>query len=493
MTVTGNRIFLHHPLTNSVSVFTTSGNKILKNFIVGKAPQSSVLLAKSLYVINRDSNDVTVVNTDTYETTKTIPIGTAPTTGVLVDKKIYINNTTGNSVSVIDTVTNTLKTDIPVGKNPVALLTQEKLVYVINHDANSVSVIDTETDKVVQTFSTGLKPLSGSFAGNTLYINNSGEKTVSYFYTAPPLLGLFTSRAASGEYRQGDKLDIVASFNQKLAAGSTMNITLNNGAVHTLSTVEGSFLSGIYTIGADQIVADLSVKQINSANILGLYSVPGTTYTLPPAGKNLGDLRNIVIKSGTSTGTPGAPVCQNKGYYRICPTTRPAGNIREYQDGLLCEGIISEAQTDRNTKRITRADVLSIAVNMLRVPTTEIKEYSGSFEDITEPMKPMVQVALDKGLLVNTRLFEPSKPVTRVEAYTLLMKGVCLVPTPTAGQNWTQAVHDTAYKAGITNKSLSRFKPSSTVTKKEVFIIAAQLADWADTTGGCQPQTCSAK
>lgn len=76
MTVTGNRIFLHHPATNSVSVFTTSGNKILKNFTVGKSPQSSVLVGKSLYVINRDSNDVTVVNIDTYEITKTIPLGT---------------------------------------------------------------------------------------------------------------------------------------------------------------------------------------------------------------------------------------------------------------------------------------------------------------------------------------------------------------------------------------------------------------------------------
>lgn len=490
MTVTGNRIFLHHPATNSVSVFTTSGNKILKNFIVGKAPQSSVLLAKSLYVINRDSNDVTVVNTDTYETTKTIPIGTAPTTGVLVGKKIYINNTTGNSVSVIDTVTNTVKIEIPVGKNPVALLAKEKLVYVINHDADSLSVIDTETDTVLHTFPTGLKPLSGSFAGNTLYINNSGEKTVSYFYTVPPLLGLFTSSAASGDYRQGDKLEIVASFSQKLAAGSTMNITLNNGVAHTLSTVDGNFLRGVYTIGADQTVADLSVKQINSANIIGLYSVPGSTYTLPAAGKNLGDLRNIAIKSGVSTSVP---VCQNRGYYRICPTARPAGNIREYQDGLLCEGIISEAQTARNHKRITRADVLNIAVSMLRVPTTAGDTYSGEFEDVTDAMKPMMQVALDKGLLVNTRLFEPSKPVTRIEAYTLLMKGVCLMPTPTAGQNWTQAVHDTAYKAGITNKTLSRFKPSSTVTKKEVFIIAAQLADWADRTGGCQPQSCSNK
>lgn len=266
---------------------------------------------------------------------------------------------------------------------------------------------------------------------------------MSYFYTAPPLLGLFTSRTASGEYRQGDKIDIVASFNQKLAPGSTMTLILNNGATHTLSTVDGNFLSGIYTIGADQTVDDLSIKQIKSANIIGMYSIPGSTYTIP-AGKNLGDLRNIIIKPGVSTS---APVCQNRGYYRICPVARPAGNIREYQQGLLCEGIISEAQMARNHKRINRADILSIAVNMLRVPTTETNSYTGEFEDITDAMKPMVQTALDKGLLVNTRLFEPNKPVTRVEAYTLLMKSVCLVPTPTAGQNWTQAVHSTAYKA----------------------------------------------
>lgn len=75
MTVLGNRIFIHHPLTNSVSVFTTSGNKILKNFAVGKAPQSSVLYSKSLFVINKESNDVTAINTDTYETISTIAVG----------------------------------------------------------------------------------------------------------------------------------------------------------------------------------------------------------------------------------------------------------------------------------------------------------------------------------------------------------------------------------------------------------------------------------
>lgn len=165
-------------------------------------------------------------------------------------------------------------------------------------------------------------------------------------------------------------------------------------------------------------------------------------------------------------------------------------NITEHHEVLLCEGIISESQAERSYKRITRADVLGIAVNMLRVPEVEVPAYTGTFTDITEPMQPMVQIGLDRGLITSTRLFEPQRLVTRLEAYTLLMKGVCLNPVPVEGQNWTQAVHQAAYKAGVTNKTLSRFKPSATITKKEAFIIASQLADWADITGGCQPQVC---
>jgi len=131
-----------------------------------------------------------------------------------------------------------------------------------------------------------------------------------------------------------------------------------------------------------------------------------------------------------------------------------------------------------------------MAVSMLRVPLDEVREYRGGFQDITEPMKPLMQVALDRGLIINTPLFEPTKPITRIEAYTLLMKGVCLVPQPLPNQNWTQAVYDIAHKNGITNITLSRFKPSQIITKKEAFVIVSKLADWADTTGGCRPQVC---
>jgi len=52
--------------------------------------------------------------------------------------------------------------------------------------------------------------------GNTLYINNSEENTTSFFSTVAPVLSIFTSSATSGEYREGDKINILAGFNQNL-------------------------------------------------------------------------------------------------------------------------------------------------------------------------------------------------------------------------------------------------------------------------------------
>lgn len=83
-TVLGNRIFIHHPNSNSISVFNTGTNSIVKNFPVGMSPQSSVLIGKSLYVINSKSNDISIVDTDTYTISKTISVGVGPFSALLV-------------------------------------------------------------------------------------------------------------------------------------------------------------------------------------------------------------------------------------------------------------------------------------------------------------------------------------------------------------------------------------------------------------------------
>lgn len=105
-------------------------------------------------------------------------------------------------------------------------------------------------------------------------------------------------------------------------------------------------------------------------------------------------------------------------------------------------------------------------------------------------MKPIIGAALNRGLITNAQFFQPTKSITRIEVYTLLMKSVCLAPDEKTSVNWTQSVHDVALKSGITTKPFSAFNPSEIITKKEAFVIASRIVDWADRTGGCRPQVC---
>ncbi len=163
-----------------------------------------------------------------------------------------------------------------------------------------------------------------------------------------------------------------------------MKVLLNNDIEQTLSTVDGTFLRGFYTVAGGETVAKLSVKRIESANIIGLNSLPGTQYTIP-AEKNLSNLKSIAIKTSTQKAVT---VCKNEGLYRKCPVIQSGANSTEYQANLLCEGIITASQAQRTQKRASRLDVLNMAVNMARA-TTEDTVYTGTFSDITDSMKPV--------------------------------------------------------------------------------------------------------
>jgi len=150
-TVTGNRIFLHHPINNSVSVWSTSSNSVIKNFAVGQSPQMSVLVGKKLYVINSKSNDVSVVNIDTYSPLKTISVGSGSMYAILSGTKLYVLNTESNNISIIDTVTDTVLKTVAVGKNPTSMVTSGDFIYVTNAEDDSVSFFDTKTETVTKT------------------------------------------------------------------------------------------------------------------------------------------------------------------------------------------------------------------------------------------------------------------------------------------------------------------------------------------------------
>ena len=47
-----------------------------------------------------------------------------------------------------------------------------------------------------------------------------------------------------------------------------------------------------------------------------------------------------------------------------------------------------------------------------------------------------------------------------------------------------------AFSTKLTNKTWKRFRPNKPITRNEVFLVASQLADWADTHGGCDKLEC---
>ena len=101
------------------------------------------------------------------------------------------------------------------------------------------------------------------------------------------------------------------------------------------------------------------------------------SYTLP-TGKNLGDSKNIVIKTSGIT-LSSAGTCSP---YRLCPLSTTLQNISDYQTNLICEGFITKAQVQRNMRRISRLEVLQTAVNMLRTEKAPYAEYDNTYTDI---------------------------------------------------------------------------------------------------------------
>ena len=80
--------------------------------------------------------------------------------------------------------------------------------------------------------------------------------------------------------------------------------------------------------------------------------------------------------------------------------------------------------------------------------------------------------------------FEPNRNVTRAEAYSLIMKSVCMNPeNSTAKTAWQKSVFERASLEGLTSKTWTTFDPERPILRQELFKLATKVADWAERTG----------
>jgi len=112
--------------------------------------------------------------------------------------------------------------------------------------------------------------------------------------TTPPVLSSFTSTTAGGSYKAGASINITATYNEALASTSTLTVSLNSGKTGlVLNTVSGSTITGIYTVGANETSAALTVLSITSQNAKDIALNALITTTLPTT--NIATASAIII------------------------------------------------------------------------------------------------------------------------------------------------------------------------------------------------------
>ena len=202
---------------------------------------------------------------------------------------------------------------VQLAGGPTYTATNRAGVIVYGETGNSALTVDLENGVwTLQT--TGLT--DGSYtvvasaqdvAGNTIMDSTANEIVVN---TKAPEIVSFSSTTISGSYRIGASINITATFNEPLVAGSVLTVTLDNGTILDLTTPNptksSNILRGIYTIGAgDGETADLTVASYEWTNANTPTNLAGTaieSHALPAV--NIATGRDIVILLSA----PAAPI-----------------------------------------------------------------------------------------------------------------------------------------------------------------------------------------
>jgi hypothetical protein len=120
--------------------------------------------------------------------------------------------------------------------------------------------------------------------------------------TLAPVVTGFSTSSANRTYAIGESVAILASLSEAVQPGGTVNVTLNTGAVVTLTATGGTALAGTYTIQPGHVAADLDVVGIAPTGTLqDLAGNPLTATALPPAADGLAARHAVVVDGAIKT------------------------------------------------------------------------------------------------------------------------------------------------------------------------------------------------
>lgn len=160
--------------------------------------------------------------------------------------------------------------------------------------------------------------------GTNLYVADTANNTLRKVGaaadsdTASPAVTGAASSTPSGSYLAGSQIDLTLTFSEAVTS-SGLTIIFNSGGSITTGALSGvTAWSGIYTIGADQTSADLTIASLIGTITDGTSN--STVNPVIPAGQNIGDTKDIVIplnglcgsaNGGTFTTAPADHLCDS--------------------------------------------------------------------------------------------------------------------------------------------------------------------------------------
>ena len=161
---------------------------------------------------------------------------------------------------------------------------------------------------------------------------------------------------------------------------------------------------------------------------------------------------------------------------------------------LSCLGVVTAKNTCAEAgcgTNASRQDLTAMAVRVREIPLesgyTCQKKHTDTSSGTASWVCEVVEKAQAAGLISATnKQFRPLDTITRAEAYSILLKSICIHPSTTS-QNWQTEVAKTAKKYGFTTRSTTNFEPNKPILRQELFVLTARVAEWK----AKNPNSCS--
>jgi len=170
-------------------------------------------------------------------------------------------------------------------------------------------------------------------------------------------------------------------------------------------------------------------------------------------------------------------------------------NLYYFYEYLDCLGIAEKSSCNKSNgcpQEAKRQELVYIADQLRGIPLDDNYDCQGSYTDTERGVASWVCEAAEKAQIAelisttNTK-FRPLDTMTRAEAYSVLMKSICIHPD-TDYRNWQTKVAQEARELGFTVRTVSTFEPNKLILRQELYALAARIAEYKEE----NPETCDA-